>query len=241
MVCMKRIILVLFITFSFACHYSANNQKIDNTITLNTGIYGYVVDEKGVPERDAFVYVYRNASTGLMGPADFMEKTDDKGFFYFDIPEGKYYIVVRKRLSGSDAGPIKQGDRVSIYHKNPVVIKPGEVVSLKITLPAKTQVFYKKNPYGDKEITIKLLNIPQQKKLYALIYSDDMKKKSPEYIKEVNESEFKISLPSGKSYIIIIRETLKEKIEQGEMFGTFGPFIPDKINDAIYINLEAQK
>ena len=236
---MKKKLSFILLLFLLACSYNATSNN--STKVLETGIKGFVVNEKGKPEPNAFVYLYRTASTGLMGPADFMEKTDERGFFYFDIPEGKYYLVVRKRVSGSDSGPIRQGDRVSIYNKNPVIIKPGEVASINITLPTKTQFFYRKNPFGDKDILIKLGNMPKDKQLYVLVYLDDIKKKSPDYIQEVKEKEFKISLPSDKLCLIIVRETLKEKIEKGEFFGMYGPFMPNKIKNEISINLEPQR
>jgi len=235
----KKKVCFILLLFLLACSY--NVTPYNSVKVSETGLKGFVVDEKGKPEPNAFVYLYRTASTGLIGPADFMEKTDERGYFYFDIPEGKYYLVVRKRMSGSDSGPLRQGDKVSIYNKNPVIIKPGEVTTVNITLPAKTQFFYKKNPYGDKEVSIKLRNMPTDKKLFVLIYLEDVKKKSPDYIKEVNESEFTINVPSNKLCLIVVRETVKEKVEKGEFYGSYGPFMPHQLKNEINIILEPQR
>lgn len=207
---------------------------------ISTGIKGFVVDEKGLPVPTAYVYLYRSTSTGLMGPADFMEKTDEKGFFFFDVPEGRYYLVVRKRKSGLDSGPIRQGDRVNIYEKNPINLSAGQTLSVKITLPTKTNIFQKKTPEGDRKIQITLKG-KHFKKLYLLVYEGADRKKSPEFIKEVYENEFSINLPSEKTFVLLVRESLKERLEKGEVYGVYGPFIPTELENTITINLDTYK
>lgn len=233
---MKSIHLLSFLLYFLVFSSCLYQQQISD----KTGIKGLVIDEKGKTVPDAYVYIYRSISTGLMGPADFMEKTDEKGNFYFDIPEGKYYLVVRKRQSGYDAGPLRQGDRVAIYSKNPIVLRDGVVQNVKVLLPTKGSIFQKRLPKGDKEIEIKLLG-KKDKGVFVLIYEGADRKGSPHFVMEAMEDDIKISLPKEKEFYIVIREGLKEKIEEGELFGVYGPFIPENLKFPILIKLDRHK
>ncbi len=222
---MKKIFVLLIILLSFSCIYNDWNL---NYPEISTGITGLVIDEYNQPVSNAFVYIYRNPSSGLIGPADFMEKTDEKGNFFFDIPEGKYYLVVRKRLSGLDSGPLKQGDRVSNYQKNPIILKLGEIKNFKITLPSKTHILQKKTPSGETTIKIKLQGEELVNgRLFLLVYEGEKEKKIPDYLQEITEKDVTINLPPNRVFYIVVRENLKDKIEKNEIYGKFGPFTSD--------------
>lgn len=231
----KKYLFVLFF-LAISCNY-----KIQNQFDYSTGISGKVIDENKKPVPNAFVYLYRTASSGLMGPADFMEKTNENGSFFFDVPEGKYYLVVRKRVSGLDSGPLRQGDRVSNYPKNPVQINPKEIKKIIITLPSKTHIFQKKTPSGDALINIKLKGEKVSgSKFYLLIYEGEKEKKSPDYIQEITENRLTINLPSNRLFNIVVREHMKDKIEKDELYGKSGPFISDNLKE-ITIELKRHK
>lgn len=202
---------------------------------------GQVIDENNQPVQNAFLYLYRTPSSGLIGPADFMEKTDEKGNFLFDVPEGKYYLVVRKRLSGLDSGPLRQGDRVTNYQKNPIIVTPNEIKKIKITLPSRTLILSKKIPSGEAMTKIKLKGEKiGSTKLYLLIYEGDKEKKSPDYIQEITEDNIIINLPINKVFNIVVRENMKDKVEKNELYGKSGPFVSDNLKEII-IELERHK
>lgn len=234
---MKKI-LVFVIPFLF---YSCSSTNLIQKSSIKTGLEGLVLDENKKPVSNAFVYLYRTATSGLMGPADFMEKTDESGNFFFDVPEGKYYVVVRKRASGLDFGPLRQGDRVANYTKNPVTIAPNEIKKIEITLPSKTHIFQKKIPSGEITISIKLKGDEiRENKFYLLIFEGEKEKKSPDYIQEINENSFTINLPSNRIFSIVVRENMKDKIEKDELYGKYGPFITENSKEII-IELERHK
>ncbi|MCX7991655.1 MAG: hypothetical protein N2999_06445 [Proteobacteria bacterium] len=215
-----RYLLIVFLSLFFSCAGSLYVEKD------KTGIEGTVVSVNNMPESDVYVYLYRSISSGLIGPSDFMEKTDEKGYFYFDVPEGKYYIIARKRIKGGDAGPLREGDRSAIYNKNPVEVKPNHVSNVKIILPPSSSLFQKKMPLGDIEITIKLKG-NLNKRLKLLVYEGEDIKRSPSYIIDIQENEKVINLYRGKRYIIVLREGLKEKVGETEFFKIYGPFLSD--------------
>lgn len=219
---MKRFSFLLFILF-ISCSVGLNFES------AKTGIEGYVLSTDKSPVADAYVYLYRSLSSGLIGPADFMEKTDEKGYFFFDVPEGKYYLVARKRWKGGDAGPLREGDRSAIYNKNPIEVKISTISKAIITLPEGSSLFQKKMPMGDKSLTIKF-NGELKKGLKILVYEGEDIKKNPTYIIEFTEKEKNINLYSNKKYVIVIRESLRERIGENEFFKIFGPFFSDDIS-----------
>ncbi|MCX7771391.1 MAG: carboxypeptidase-like regulatory domain-containing protein [Proteobacteria bacterium] len=233
---MRKFLIFLIVFLAFACSKNIFFEKYEHA---QTGIMGRVLDEKNLPVPNAYVYLYRSLSSGLMGPADFMEKTDERGNFFFDVPEGKYYLVVRKRVSGLDSGPLRQGDRVSIYSKNPIILNPKEIKSINITLPSKTQVLQKKSPTGDSTIVVRLKGESSEKKrFYLLIYEGDKEKKSPDFIQEITGDTTTINLPSNKTFNIVVRESMKDKIEKNELYGRFGPFVSENVRE---ITIEIEK
>lgn len=219
---MKFFWILIFSILSFSCSALVNKASL-------MGIEGYVVNKNNEPESEVYIYLYRSMSSGLIGPSDFMEKTDEKGYFFFDVPEGTYYLVARKRLRGGDAGPLREGDRVSIYANNPVYVKANAISKVKILLPDSSPFYQRKMPIGDKKISIKIKG-EIKKNLKLLIYEGDDLKKSPLYIYDVKENESNISLSSGKKYILMLREGIKEKIGDLEFYKIYGPFLADDVN-----------
>lgn len=206
------------------------------TKDIKTGIEGVVYNENAKPVSDAYIYLYRSLSTKLIGPADFMEKSDTNGEFFFDIPEGKYYLVVRKRAHGGDAGPLKQGDRVAIYSQNPVHVIPNTTTKVNITLPEKGSFFLKRFPIGDTKLSVKIL--PETNKiLKLLIYTGDNIKKAPDFVVDIKSSTIDFSLDKGKQYFLVVREELREKVGENEFYAEFGPFSPEAINSPIEVNM----
>ncbi len=202
-----------------------------------TGIKGVVVNEEDKPVSDAYAYLYRSLSSRLIGPADFMEKSDEKGNFFFDVPEGKYYLVIRKRAQGGDAGPLKQGDRAVNYTLNPVIVKPGILSEVKVVLPEKKSFYFKRMPMGDWQINL-VIKTEVRKKLMVLIHEGDVVKKSPDYIVEMEGKNVTFPLQKGKKYFLVIREELREKVLPGEFYAEYGPFLPEETGNNIYIELK---
>ncbi len=202
-----------------------------------TGIKGTVVNELKQPVGDVFVYLYHSISSKLIGPADFMEKTSDNGTFFFDVPEGNYYVVARKRSHGGDAGPLKQGDRAAIYQKNPVKVLPNKTSEIEIVLPERKTFYFKRTPFGNTSLTVRVTP-DTDKNLKLLIYRGESLKRAPDYIVDFEKNKVLISLDDNEKYVLVVREELREKVSADEIYIEYGPFSPSKINGEIVIELQ---
>jgi len=221
----------LFFIFT-GCSFVGNASEYHQT-----GIKGIVTNELKQPVSDAYVYLYRSLSSKLIGPSDFMEKTAENGTFFFDVPEGKYYVVARKRSHGGDAGPLKQGDRATIYPRNPVTVLPNRVSEIEITLPEKKAFYFKRVPFGNTPITVKVLT-NTTKRLKLLIYHGESVKRAPDHVVELEENRATFSLLDDQKYIIVVREELREKVGEDELYIEYGPFIPSEIKGEILLELK---
>ena len=84
-------------------------------------VKGRLTDEAGKPLKGAEVYFYVSSDKKFRSPADYMaEPTGQDGGYYTEVPPGKYYVVARKRTSGSISGNLKKGD---LYTPDAVRIK----------------------------------------------------------------------------------------------------------------------
>jgi len=90
-----------------------------------TGVIGRVLDAQGRPAAGTSVYAYRSERAGLRGPADFSARADDKGDYFLDLVEGRYWLVARQRLGRGDSGPPRIGDGWAPFVRNPVLVQAG--------------------------------------------------------------------------------------------------------------------
>ena len=77
----------------------------------HTGLQGQIVlKESGAPLAGAFVNVYPDTISNLLGPSQFISSpSDERGAYRVEVPPGVYYVVARKRLSGQATGPLFYG------------------------------------------------------------------------------------------------------------------------------------
>jgi hypothetical protein len=102
--------------------------------TMEGTILGKVLRD-GKPIEDVTVSLYFDESDGFRGMG-FMRTppTGADGIFRMDmVPEGRYFLIARKRGSGKGVGPMMKGDLISWYRFNPVKIEDGK--ELEIVLP----------------------------------------------------------------------------------------------------------
>ncbi len=97
-------------------------------------VKGRLTDEAGKPLKGAEVYFYVSSERKFRSPADFMaEPTGPDGRYYTEVPPGRYYVVARKRMSGSISGNLKKGD---LYTPDAVRVKieQGKVYNVDLSL-----------------------------------------------------------------------------------------------------------
>jgi hypothetical protein len=105
------------------------------------GVEGVVATERG-PLEGAVVAFYLDASSQFRGPAYVEVETDGDGRFFASISPGRYFLVVRKRAgsggrfgpagSGGRFGPLSVGDHFGYYAYNPLVLKTGKMVTVRV-------------------------------------------------------------------------------------------------------------
>lgn len=79
----------------------------------------------------AFVYVYAETASGLIGPS-FGEavQVDADGTFRIALPAGRYHLVARRRADGGRSGELAPGDLNGTYPANPVEVHAAQQLQL---------------------------------------------------------------------------------------------------------------
>lgn len=80
----------------------------------------------------AGVAFYLDASTQFRGPGYLEGRTDERGTFETRISPGRYWVFVRRRSGPQVFGPLEVGDDFGSYPGNPLEIRAGERVAIRI-------------------------------------------------------------------------------------------------------------
>lgn len=94
-------------------------------------IAGEVAGEGGAVAQ-AVVALYLDASTQFHGPGYIEARTDGRGSFEARVSPGRYWLVARRRSALQTYGPLEVGDDFGYYPGNPVAVRQGERVSVRI-------------------------------------------------------------------------------------------------------------
>lgn len=94
-------------------------------------VAGTVAGESG-PVAGADVAFYLDASTQFRGPAYVEARTDEGGAFAARISPGRYWLIARRRSGRQPFGPLEVGDAFGFYPGNPVEVRAGERVALRL-------------------------------------------------------------------------------------------------------------
>lgn len=190
------------------------------------GIYGRIhVEGKNLEK--SYVYVYKDLKTGLRGPAFFVYPSRD-GNFSITLPEGKYYIIARKRAKGGMYGPVEEGDFFNFYYGNPVLVKKGILKNVNIECIKRLSQL--EEGVGFSEITgfVKDRKGNPVPKIFVLFYQNKNMQGKPNYIssRTDNSGRYSIKVPKG-NYFIVARENIGGPPISGEWYG--------KLSEAIIV------
>ncbi len=183
----------------------------------------------GKPLEAAYVFVYRNTSTNLLGPADFAsDPSSADGSYHIDLVEGVYYLVARKWASGGSGGPMTSGDLYSIYPGNPVRIEPGRYATVDLDLARlRDPMFFRFRPHGAASTGIRGTLTDEEGRpmawAFALAYTTDNMRKIPDYTSAMTaaDGKFVIRLPSGGRYWLAARTNLRGRPAPREPYGLY--------------------
>ncbi|MBI5208063.1 MAG: hypothetical protein HY934_09800 [Candidatus Firestonebacteria bacterium] len=203
-------------------------------IPEGSGIKGKVIiDDKKID--DVFVYIYNNDDSQLRGPSYYLTKpVKDDGSFKINLLPGTYFLVARKRKSGSKLGPLDEGDFNSIYEKNPInVIKneyfdAGELYLKKID-SQKLNDIKKGDIASNKNLTTVIKGFITNKKgekiknIYAFVYKDYQMVGKPlsRSLATQKDGKYEIFLKEGGIYYIGARNTFGGPLEPGDLVGSY--------------------
>jgi len=153
-------------------------------------VEGVLTFEDGKPASGAEVYFYTDPDKKFRGPADFMsEPTGEDGRYMTELPPGRYWVVARKRASGSISGNLQKGDYYSREAFGPVEVRDGgrSRVDLALTELAGNMLFNlfvgKGGGQGVKGVVTDRDGKPVQH-AYAFAYRDPKMVGKPDYVSE---------------------------------------------------------
>ncbi|MBI5441949.1 MAG: carboxypeptidase regulatory-like domain-containing protein [Deltaproteobacteria bacterium] len=94
---------------------------------------------KGEPVVGAVVYLYLDEDENLKGPGfrQSFPTQQDGAYFVDELPEGAYYVAVRRREASSPLGPVREGDLYGVASANPVRVNSGEEAVLALHVARK--------------------------------------------------------------------------------------------------------
>ena len=80
----------------------------------------------------AGVAFYLDASTQFRGPGYLEARTDERGAFETRLSPGRYWLIARRRSGPQPFGPLEVGDDFGFYPGNPLEVRAGERVTVRI-------------------------------------------------------------------------------------------------------------
>jgi hypothetical protein len=184
---------------------------------------------QGRPLAGATVYAYRRQSANFLGPADFASAPSGRdGAYVIDLVEGSYWLVARKRTSGSDAGPLVPGDLQRIHDGNPAVVAPGAFATVDFALEEmRDLMFSRTGPRGATATGIRGRITDESGApvawVFAMAYTSADTRRVPDFTSSMTagDGRYVIYLPAGGRYWVGARAHIREKPAPGEPYGLY--------------------
>lgn len=216
------ICLLIFCLVSFGIVGCANDEAVPETSPQGkSSLQGQVT----APLEGVRLYAYK-PGMDLYGPAFAISPaTDRDGKFDFELPDGDYVVVARKRAKGEETGPVVAGDNRSEFMQ--VSVKGG-VVDLQVSAPVK--IGDQRNFTGDVDesktgLAGQVLDSDGQPVAAARVHVYDHVQMSerPKYVSEKTgpDGRYLIYLPSGGTYYLAARDKFGGPPKLGDLYGRY--------------------
>ncbi len=192
------------------------------------GVRG-TLTHQGRPLAGASVYAYRRQSANFLGPADFASAPSGRdGSYLIDLVEGGYWLVARKRSSGSDAGPLVPGDLQRIHPGNPATVTSGSFTTVDLDLEEmRDLMFSRTSPRGPTATGIRgritdASGTPVAW-VFAIAYASADMRRVPDFTSAMTAADgrFVIYVPAGGRYWVGARKHIRERPAPGEPYGLY--------------------
>lgn len=196
-----------------------------------TGIRGQVlVKTTNEPLAGAYVNIYPDTFTNLLGPSQFLSSpTDEHGRYSLSVPAGTYYVVARKRITGQATGPLATGDYYSEHQRIVTKVVAGRISVVDLGVIAmKAPMFFKKEVTRESDTGIRGRLIDRNGKPvpggFAMAYSDQTMKRLPDFASTLSDADgqFTIYLPDAGTYYLAARINAWDMPQHGEPYGILG-------------------
>jgi hypothetical protein len=197
-----------------------------------TGLRGQiVVKDSGAPLDGAFVNIYPDTISNLLGPSQFISSpTDAQGRYQLEVPPGVYYVVARKRLSGQPTGPLEPGDFYSEHQRIKVRVEAGRLAVVDLPVVAMKAPMFFKSRVVDRETATGIHGtlVDQAGKPvmggFAMAYADPEMKRLPDFASTLSDEQghFTIYLPEGGTFYLAARIHAWDMPAPGEPYGKYG-------------------
>jgi hypothetical protein len=198
----------------------------------STGVSGQIT-YKGEPAGRAFVYIYTETETGLIGPSyGEAVQTGQDGRFTINLPAGRYSLVARKRADGGRSGVLSPGDLNAHYPANPIEVRSGERLHLgDFSLTGvDAEVHARRQAEGvfartDTLLHGQVVDADGQpvSEVYVFAYLDSRMVGKPVHMSVPTDAdgEFELYLSAAGTYYVGARSAFGGPLEPGEWVGTF--------------------
>jgi hypothetical protein len=182
---------------------------------------------QGRPIAGVSVYAYRRQSANFLGPADFASAPSGRdGSYLIDLVEGQYWLVARKRASGSDAGPLVPGDLQRINPGNPAPVAAGAFTTVDFELEEMRDLMFSRTAARGPTATGIRGRITDAAGapvawVFAIAYTSADMRRVPDFTSAMTAADgrYVIYLPAGGRYWVGARSHIREKPAPGEPFG----------------------
>ncbi|MEW6089257.1 MAG: carboxypeptidase-like regulatory domain-containing protein [bacterium] len=180
-----------------------------------------------MPVENIYIYVYKEGADMHGPPYSISEATNINGEFKIELPEGSYFFVARKRMSGDQAGPVQPGD-IKSETVGPVLIKNGEPVNLDISCfikqgDEKTSVPAMETGKTGISGTIRDADGNPAEGIRVHVYTYVQMSERPKFVsvKTGPDGKYIVYLPQGGTYYLAARDRFGGPPKIGDLYGRY--------------------
>ncbi len=185
-----------------------------------------VLTHNGEPLSGVTVYVAVDLNEGMQTKG-FVQSdlSDEKGETIIPVDKGTYYLTARKRMKGM-FGPMKAGDLIGFFHKNPLVVSEKGIYTINMELVEIPKKKKDDTPEEAKTIisgTVQNEDGKPVKGIWVCAYKDQQMFGKPLLISEKTDAtgKYKLYLPKGDKYYVAARNTLGGPPNPGDLHGNY--------------------
>ncbi len=211
-------VLCLAVALAVGCAPEAPAPKAGG-LTRVTGVVS-------IPVAGAFVDVYRPGDDLRGPPLTQLGPLGPEARFEVSLSPGEYVLVARRRSSGEDTGPVRQGDVKS----DPVRVVVAAGVPLELDLPAYVKAGNAKESFGAQENWVSgiagQVTDPEGAPVEGVrihVYEHVQMSERPKFVSARTgpDGRYELPLPQGGTYYLCARDKYGGPPKVGDLYGRY--------------------